>query len=142
MSSAENSNYPRGFYNVENAHNDMVKYQEMVKREQFIEAAKTEMFDIIYHKIQDAANAGFSQIAIYPVETTEYDKFYDENPNTLGPKNEMTKFTPEQQKIVRAFEELGFAIIFDKNDGYKPLHMPSITNGGWVYQVEKFIIHW
>lgn len=134
--------YPRGFYNVEDARNDREKYQERLRKEQFTEAAKTEMFDDIYRKIQDAANEGFSQITIYPVDAAEYDKFYEENPTTLGPKHETTVFTLEQQKVVRAFEELGFAVAIHKNDSYKPLNMPSMANGGWVYQVEKSVIRW
>ena len=140
--SVEGSSYSRGFYNVNKARNDMNKYKAKAKQEQFFEAAKTAMFDTLHGKIQDAANEGFSQITIYPVETAEYDKFYNENPSTLGPSVDMTNFTPEQEKIIRAFEELGFTTYIDKNANYKPKNMPSMTNGGWTYNVDSAIISW
>lgn len=141
--SVESSKYPRGFYNADKARDDMNKYKAKVKQEQFFEATKTAMFDTIYRQIQDAANEGFSQITFYPVDTTAYDKFYDENPSALGPSVDMTDFTPEQEEVIRAFEELGFTTFIDKRCGnYKPKNMPSMTNGGWVYTVQHATIRW
>lgn len=140
--SVEGSSYPRGFYNVNKARDDMNKYKIKVKQEQFFEATKTAMFDTLHEQIQDAANEGFSQITVYPVETTEYDKFYDENPSILGPSADMTNFTPEQEKVIRAFEELGFTTYIEKYGNYKPKNMPSMSNGGWVYNVQNAVIRW
>lgn len=128
-------------YSAYNARKAVEVYKEEVAAKALKHAQDSELFWSVTEDIKKAAHQGFSMINVYPVDTAQYDEYYDDNPSTLG-TTLPTKFTQEQLDILHVFEQLGYRVVHTAHAGYKPKNMPSMNNGGWVYDVDTMTIGW
>lgn len=128
-------------YNAYNARKAVEVYKEEVAAKALEHALESELFWSVTEDIKKAAHQGFSMITVYPVDTAQYDEYYDNNSSTLG-TTLPTKFTQEQLDILHVFEQLGYRVAHTAHAGYKPKNMPSMSNGGWVYDVDTMTIGW
>lgn len=130
-----------GVYNADKARKAVENYRKEVAAKAFQHALDSELFLSVTENIKKAAHQGLSMITVYPVDTAQYDEYYDNNPSTLG-TTLPTKFTQEQLNILHVFEQLDYHVVHTAHAGYKPKNMPSMNNGGWVYDVETMTISW
>ena len=128
-------------YSAYNARKAVESYKEEVATKALEHALESELFWSVTEDIKKAAHQGFSMITVYPVDTTQYDEYYDNNPSTLG-TTLPTKFTQEQLDILHVFEQLNYRVVHTAHAGYKPKNMPAMNNGGWVYDVDTMTIGW
>lgn len=128
-------------YSADDARKAVKNYKEEVAVKAFQHALDSELFWSVIKDIKSAAHQGFNMITVYPVDITEYDKYYDDNPSTLG-TTLPTQFTQEQLDILHTFEQLDYRVLHTAHAGYKPKNMPAINNGGWVYDVDTMTISW
>lgn len=128
-------------YSAYNARKAVENYKEEVAAKALQYALDSELFWSVTEDIKKAAHQGFSMINVYPVDTAQYDEYYDNNPSTLG-TTLPTKFTQEQLNILHVFEQLDYHVVHTAHWGYKPKNMPAINNGGWVYDIEAMTISW
>lgn len=128
-------------YSAYNARKAVESYKEEVAAKALNHALESELFWSVTEDIKKAAHQGFSVITVYPVDTAQYDEYYDNNPSTLG-TTLPTKFTQEQLDILHVFEQLNYRVVHTAHAGYKPKNMPAMNNGGWVYDVDTMTIGW
>lgn len=128
-------------YSAYKARKAVENYKEEVAAKALKHAQDSELFWSVTDDIIKAAHQGFSMIIVYPVDTAQYDEYYDNNPSTLG-TTLPTQFTPDQLNILHAFEQLDYKVVHTAHAGYKPKNMPSMNNGGWVYDVNTMTISW
>ena len=128
-------------YSAYKARKAVENYKEEVAAKALKHAQDSELFWSVTDDIIKAAHQGFSMITIYPVDTAQYDEYYDNNPSTLG-TTLPTKFTQEQLDILHVFEQLNYRVVHTAHAGYKPKNMPAMNNGGWVYDVDAMTIGW
>ena len=128
-------------YSAYNARRAVETYKAEVAIKAFERALESELFWSVTEDIKKAARQGLNMITVYPVDTTQYDEYYDNNPSTLG-TTLPTKFAQEQLDILYAFEQLDYRVVHTAHAGYKPKNMPSMSNGGWVYDLDTMTISW
>ncbi len=90
-------------YSAYNARKAVEVYKEEVVK--LLNTHKIQSYFGLLLRILKAAHQGFNMIIVYPVDTTQYDEYYDNNPSTLG-TTLPTQFTPDQLNILHALNSL------------------------------------